>query len=327
MSTGIEARHARSCASRNGGRCSCKPTWQAQVYDKAAGKRIRKSFPTITAARQWRTDARAAVRAGAMSADRGPTLKDATDAWLEGLRSGAISNRSGDRAKPATCRGYDRVLRLRVLPALGHLRIAEVSTRDVQRLVDSLVAEGLAPATIDTAVTALKSFYRRATARGDVPSNPCLGVEKPAVRCKVRRVVAPDVAERMIAALDSGDRALWATGFYTGLRRGELVGLRREDIDLATGLIHVRRGWDCIEGEIEPKSRQGRRRVPVPAALRDHLDQHLLAHEGGQVFGSLSSVRCVADRARKRWEERGPPALTLHAGSPHLLRASPSPQA
>ena len=51
---------------------------------------------------------------------------------------------------------------------------------------------------------------------------------------------------------------IWATAFYAGLRRGELQALRVEDVDLAAGVIHVRRGWDHIEGELDlPKSKSG----------------------------------------------------------------------
>jgi integrase len=63
----------------------------------------------------------------------------------------------------------------------------------------------------------------------------------------------------------TGDRAVWATAFYAGLRRGELVALRWEDVDLATGLIRVQRGWDAVEGEVAPKGRRGKRKVPIPA--------------------------------------------------------------
>jgi integrase len=62
--TGITERHARSCPSSDGGRCDCSPTYKAQVYDAAAGRRITKTFPNVTAARQWRQDAAAALRAG-----------------------------------------------------------------------------------------------------------------------------------------------------------------------------------------------------------------------------------------------------------------------
>jgi integrase len=81
---------------------------------------------------------------------------------------------------------------------------------------------------------------------------------------------APDQIERILAAVASGDRALSATAFYAGLRRGELYALRPKDVDLAGGVIHVRHGWDRVEGEIDPKSARSRR-VPIPAALRDYL--------------------------------------------------------
>jgi integrase len=55
------------------------------------------------------------------------------------------------------------------------------------------------------------------------------------------------------------DRAIWATASYAGLRRGKLQALPCMDVDLRANLIHVRKGWDQIEGEIEPKDRIFRR--------------------------------------------------------------------
>jgi hypothetical protein len=47
-------------------------------------------------------------------------------------------------------------------------------------------------------------------------------------------------------------------------------------------VIHVRRGWDAVEGEIAPKSRKGRRKVPNPAALRDYLVEHRMESANGK---------------------------------------------
>jgi integrase len=312
MSTGIEARHGRACPHRDG-RCNCTPTFQAQVYDSKAGRRMYKTFATRSAAKRWRHDAISDLRSGKLTADRGPMFGDAVEDWLDGLRAGHITTRSGDPYKPAAIRDYERNLRLRAKPVLGHLRLAEVTTRDVQRLIDGLIMKNLAPATIDAALTPLKAMYRRAAGRGDVPINPTVGVEKPAVRTKPKQVVAPSDAEAMITALEPAERALWATAMYAGLRRGELIGLRREEIDLATGVLHVRRGWDMVEGEVAPKSRQGRRKVPIAGILRDHLDERLLHADGdAHVFGSPRWVSRANDRARERWEKRGLPVLTLH---------------
>src|SRR5262249_49828655 len=64
----------------------------------------------------------------------------------------------------------------------------------------------------------------------------------------------------------------WATVFYAGLRRGELRGLRRRDVDLAKGVLHVERAFDPkADLFVAPKSSAGRRRVPIAAVLRAHL--------------------------------------------------------
>ena len=105
----------------------------------------------------------------------------------------------------------------------------------------------------------------------------------------------------MLAALDLPERALWATALFAGLRRGELAALRWEDVDLAAGVIHVRRSWDPVEGEIDTKSRQ-RRRVGIPAELHDHLAEQraraelrLLVLPGNRRAGG----ELLADRRRE----------------------------
>ena len=312
MTTGIEPRHARACRSRSGELCNCAPTFQAQVYDKATRKTIKRTFSTKTAAKRWREDAVVALRSGELSADRGPTLNEALDRWLELLRAGGERTRSGDPFKPSTIRDYERCIRrFGFRDAFGHVRVRELRTVDVQRWVDDMTLAGKPPATVDTAVTPLKAFYRRALARGEATVNPFAGIMKPAVRCEVRDVVSPVLAAAMIDALEDVDRQLWAVAFYAGLRRGEIIGLRHEDVDLAGGVIRVRRGWDMVEGEIEPKSRKGRRKVPIPAVLRDHLDA-LELRSDGQLFGSPHWVGRANERARERWGTAGLPVLTLH---------------
>lgn len=93
---GIETRHARDCASRSGERCSCTATYQAAVWSPRDGKRIRRTSPTLAAARAWRADSIGAVRRGSMKAPLPTTLRQAAEAWLAGAREGSIRSRSGD---------------------------------------------------------------------------------------------------------------------------------------------------------------------------------------------------------------------------------------
>jgi hypothetical protein len=139
---GITTRHAGSCRHRQT-RCTCTPTYRAEAFDADAGKRVYRTFPTITAARRWRQDAYAALRAGTLSADRGPTVREAADDWLTAARAGIVRTRSGDVYKPSAIRGYEQVLRLHVLDVLGHERLREVTLPQLQRFVDRLAADGL----------------------------------------------------------------------------------------------------------------------------------------------------------------------------------------
>ncbi len=280
---GHPADEAGPCRYREG-RCTCSPTFEAQVWDAHVGKRITRSFPTITAARRWRQDAYAALRSGRLTADAGPTLAEAAENWLDAARAGIVRNRSGERYKPAAIRGYEQNLRRRVLPVLGHERLREITLPQLQRFVDRLASDGLAAATITTAITPLRAIYRRARQLGDVHQNPTSGLSVPAVNRRQTRFASAEQIEAMVGRLDSKDRALWATALYAGLRRGELQALHREDVDLASGLIRVERGWDDCEGEVPPKSKQGRRKVPVPAVLRDRLAEYLI---DGPVSGRI----------------------------------------
>jgi integrase len=101
------------------------------------------------------------------------------------------------------------------------------------------------------------------------------------------------------------------------LRRGELTALRWEDVDLAQGVIKVRRGWDHVEGEIAPKSREGRRNVPIPAPLRDVLLEHRMSTpERVRVFRSASWVNVAVKRARKTFTDaKLTPSICIPAGT------------
>ena len=155
--TGITARHSRTCASRiTGAHCNCIPSYEAWVWSKRDGKKIRKTFPTQAAARTWREESSVAVRKTLMRAPTAITVAQAADAWLQGAREGWIRNRSGDRYKPAAIRSYETGWRVRVKPVLGSMRLSDVTRNDVQDLVDALVAEGWNASTIVVTVASVR---------------------------------------------------------------------------------------------------------------------------------------------------------------------------
>lgn len=316
---GIEVRHRTTCATRSGGTCNCKPGYQASVWSAAEGKRLRKTFPTLAAARNWRAEAQTAVRRGTLRAPVATTVREAGDALVDGMRSGRLRTRSGDRYKPSAIRSYEAALRDRILPELGGKRVGDVQRRDVQRLADDLLAEGRDPSTIRNALMPLRVIYRRAVEDGDVSVNPCANLRLPAVRGRRERIASPEEGQRLLAALPERDRPVWATALYAGLRRGELLALRWEDVDLAADLIRVERSYDDKSRvEIEPKSRAGRRTVPIVGALRDVLVEHKArqGRDSGLVFGSTAGTPFVPSnlwrRAQRAWRRAGLEPIGLH---------------
>jgi len=321
MATGIDTRHARSCRSRGGGgRCNCSPTYQAFVFDVRQGRKIRKTFASKAAARLWRQDALVAVRNGKLRP--GPpklTVREAAERWLHDAERGVITNRSGDRYKPSAIRAYRQSLRLRVLDELGDRQFAQLTRGDLQRLVDALVASGLSPSTVQCSLLPLRAMYKRAISLDELTVNPTTGLRLPAIRGGRDRIVTPAQADALIDALPTAhDRALWGTALYAGLRRGELLGLMWEDVDLKAAQIHVTRSWDVNEGhDVGPKSAVGRRKVPIASRLKALLAAHRLAGcVDGLVFGEdgkrAASPAASTKRADDAWKAARLDRITLH---------------
>lgn len=302
---GIVERHSRSCPSRNGGACGkpCTPTFEAWVYNATTGRKIRRSFPTSSAAKGWRSDAISALRKGTLSTPTRETVEQAARAWIAGAKAGEILKPDGTPYKPSVLRTYEGDLERYVLPELGHVRLSNLARRDVQQLADHLVGLGLSGSKVRNALMPLRAVCRRAIRTDAVTVNPTTNLELPAGAGVRNRVASADEAARLLDALAEADRPLWACAIYAGLRRGELRALRVDDVDTEARVLHVRHGWDDVAGEIDPKSRKGTRTVPMTTELRRLLLEHL-ARTGRRgadlVFGRTATEPFTPTHVRAR---------------------------
>ena len=316
---GIRERHARACASRVDKRCSCTPAFEVTI-SFARGERKRRTFTTLEQAKAFRV-ASAADKQRHRLRVSSRTLREAAEQFLEGAEAGSIVTRGGAAYRPSVLRSYQQVLNLHVLPDIGGKRLAEVSTIDLQALVERLRGQGLSASTIRNAITPLRAIYRRAVQLGMASENPTRSVTLPSGAVRRAHGGDPANAARMIDAVDRDSQAIWATAFYAGLRLGELRALRWCDVDDEAGLIHVRRSWDPKAGEVKPKSAAGTRDIPILAVLRPYLDaqRDRCAWAGdpmGLVFGSSRrtpfSYVSLYRHATKAWAHVGLPRVTPH---------------
>jgi integrase len=305
---GVVTIHSRTCRTRAGGRCNCDPTYEAWVWSKRDQKKIRRKFRgegARDAAKSWRIDAAKLVKDRRLRAPTSRTLRDEVNEWLAGAKDGRILNKRQQPYKPNVIRNYELALRLRVLPDLGERKLGDIDFADLLALKEELQGNGRSGSTIRNTFVPLQAIYRRARRNGIVAVNPALDLELPSSGTR-DRAATPHEATELLAVLPEFERTIWATAFYAGLRRGELRALRVRDVDLDAKLIRVERGWDDVEGPIEPKSRAGRREVFLLRELRPLLeplvegrdaDALLLGYGDARPF----DTRAIARKAQRAW--------------------------
>ncbi len=334
MAEGIRRRHSKGCPAKHGKRCTCNAGWEASFYLEAGGRRITKTFSREAEAKSWRADAMRARDRGELRATPwdGRTLAEALRRFIVGMEAGTVRPKGRARYKPNTIRSYERVVRVYIDPSrVSGLKVPQVRRRDLQELADELLGSGLSASTVSNIFNPLQAFYRRAVDRDELTYNPSERIDLPSGASKrPKRIASAEEAETLLAALPEGDRPVWATAFYAGLRRGEIQALRVCDIDLEANVVAVERGWDQVEGVIEPKSLAGRRTIPLLAILRRYLEGTLeRSGRSGEdlVFGRTTEEAFYAStidhRAKRAWKQanaRAVDAAEREGGGAEILR-------
>ncbi len=149
---------------------------------------------------------------------------------------------------------YERMKQLthRVYPAIGHLRIDKISTRQLQGFVNSLAKEGanektgkpLASKTIRHNLSFISDVFSYAVKMGIVSDNPCSKVTIPKGEDKEKQIYSQEELELLLNKLQGEPtkyRAFFYLIAYSGLRRSEMLGLEWKDIDFEHSVISVRR--------------------------------------------------------------------------------------
>ena len=292
--------------------CNCAPTYEAWVYSKRDGKKIRRSFPTLAAAKGWRTDALKQVKDKRLRAPSARTLR------AGGRRVARRRPRGRDPEQARAAVQARRRPQLRAgAPAARAARARRpassptIDLADLLELKERLAGRRAAPARRSATRS---SRCRRSTgapaATASSPINPTLDLALPTAG---QPRPGRDAASRRPSSSSRSrtlERALWATAFYAGLRRGELRALRVGDVDLDAA--HDR-------GRARLGRQGGRDRAEVAGghpdacssldALRPHLEPLVDGRDAGRRSCSAAAPDSRSSRARRAEGRAGVDAL------------------
>lgn len=224
--------------------------------------------------------------------------------------------------KPRTRALYASLLRIHITPAFGAKAITAINPIDVKKWYAGLVTGPTAKA---NAYGLLRTILGDAVDEDLLPKNPVrikgAGSKK---RQRELRVLTVDELNKIVDAIPARYEALVLLGAWCAMRFGELAALRRSDLDLKAGVVHIRQAITTIKGQTiigKPKSDAGHRSVSIPPHLMPILKHHMAEHAAfgreGLVFPSASgdgylassTVHRVFDRAKVT---AGRPDVRLH---------------
>ena len=274
--------------------------------------------------------------------------RQTTGAFLESW----LRDSAAPKVRPKSLVRYEGIVRLYLLPAIGHIPLAKLSPSHVQKMMNDALAAGASPQSACHHRAVLRTALNVALRWGMVSRNAASLAEPPRVPEREVRALGVADARALLAAVE-GDRleALFTVALGVGLRQGEALGLRwGSDVDLEAGTLAVQRALQRVGGAwlfLEPKTARSRRTVtlpqPVVAALREHrgrqLQERLRAGAawegekwGGLVFcgeiGEPLSGFHVSRRFRSLLALAGLPSMRYHElrhGAASLMAAQGVP--
>lgn len=198
-----------------------------------------------------------------------PLLADFLRVWL---------TESAPRTlRPRTLAGYRTIVESHLVPSLGRVRLRSLSPADIDGYITRVLEAGLSARTAQYHHAVLRRALGQAEKWGYVARNAARLVTPPTVRRPEITPLTPQQARIFLEGV-RGDRleALYGVAFL-GLRQGEILGLRWQDVDFDAGAITVNRTLQPYGGEYhldEPKTQRSRRTLPLPPPLLELLRQH-----------------------------------------------------
>ena len=251
-------------------------TWEL-VFDAGPDPLTNKRRQRSRSFRGTKREAERELRRLVNDAERGrltgteTLVSDLLDRWIE---------LATDQLSPTTLREYRRLIEKRIKPAIGSLPLTKLTTTHLDDFYRALSdSAGLAPASVRQIHSVIRRGLKQGVKWGWTEHNVAVLATPPVLRS--RRITAPslDTIHALIAGAENHDPAfgmLVRLAAATGLRRGELCGLRWDDVDLEQHRLHVTRSVAAVPGGAMAKSTKtgGSRKLSLDHVTVSHLERH-----------------------------------------------------
>ena len=264
--------------------------WEASL--RTGGRRITRNFATRRGAQGWLNKANQEAQQGTLVVPERITVAEYLARWLAAIAASI---------RPKTLQEYTSVVQTHLIPAFGTRLLSQLQPLAIQELWQRKIEAGLSPGTVRYIHAVLRRALKMAVRWGLLARNPMDSVEPPRARPAAFAVWTEDEARAFLSGIRTHRLfALYLLALATGMRKGELLGLRWEDVDWQGGRLAVRRQVGVVGGRItvgEPKTAKSRRSVALPDVALSALAEH--RERGGDGSGYVF----VSETGEAMWPE------------------------
>ena len=237
--------------------------------------------------------------------DSSVTLGEWLERWLEEYKKPVL--------RQSTYAGYSKDIANHILPYLGTKKLIRLKTAEIQKLYNRLLdsgrvkenekGKGLANATVRGIHMILREALDSAVHEGLIPKNPADGTSPPKIHRKEKKVLTKDQLEIFMKLIENDEA--WYDFFYTeiltGMRAGEICGVRWEDFDEGKRTLRVVRSVDFVHSELvigETKTEDGKRTIYLPDSLWRFLAERKKKSFSEWIFPNLLKPELPLDPSK-----------------------------
>lgn len=244
-------------------------SWRAQIT--LNGERLSFSHHTRRECQEWLKRIIKDIDSGLTYTGANMKLSEYLDLWMNMIK---------ENRRQKTYIQYRGLIKNYILPAFGNHRLRDLQPIQIEKYLTQKKIDGIGERTCQLIYSLLHTALRAAVKKGLIGRDPMDAVEKPKVRNPKQIItLEPDqVHQLLIAAMDDRNEVLYQLAVVTGMREGEIIGLKWEDIDWVRQRLKVQRQVQYIphQGLIFsiPKTHAGVRTIALGTMTIENLQEH-----------------------------------------------------